>query len=321
MKLARKITRQTARKIASIAAAACSLLAAHSSFALTINASWDASFTDPTAKQTILNTIGIYESTFSDPFTVNIMFANMNSGLGQSSTWFYSRTYTSFYNHLSTDATSANDTTALSHLSSGSSDPLLGSTVYLSHANANALGYNFGPTPNGLDGTISLNMSLINTTRTSIDPSRYDLQAVASHEIDEVLGISSGLGSNLHPRPVDLFRYDASGNRTFTTSGDNAYFSIDGGRTLLIQYNNDGNGDYGDWHSSGTPFVQNAYGTPGATPNLARPEITALDVTGYDVKAPVPEPETYAMMLLGMSMLGGLQRRRAHTGKPGRTTA
>ena len=108
-----------------------------------------------------------------------------------------------------------------------------------------------------------------------------------------------------------MFRYTLAGARTFTTAGDDAYFSIDGGATRLVRFNQNPGGDYGDWFSFGgphTPRVQDAQGTPGATPDLGV-EITALDVVGFTLAA-VPEPETYAMMLAGLAALGWLARRR-----------
>jgi hypothetical protein len=101
--------------------------------------------------------------------------------------------------------------------------------------------------------------------------------------MDEVLGLGSALPSLTDPFPEDLFRYDSSGNRNFTTSGDDAYFSLDG-TNLLARFNQDSSGDYGDWWSIGshTPQVQDAFATPGATPNLGV-ELTALDVVGYDL--------------------------------------
>jgi len=35
-----------------------------------------------------------------------------------------------------------------------------------------------------------------------------------------------------------------------------------------------------------------------------------MDVLGYNLAAAVPEPETYAMMLAGLGILGAVSRRR-----------
>jgi hypothetical protein len=220
----------------------------------------------------------------------------MNSGLGSSLTYGATLPYLDYLSALAGDATTANDATALANLPVQANNPVNGSSqIIASTANLRALGFNAQPPTGQPDGTVSLNTSIMNLSRTSIDPSKYDLMAVASHEIDEVLGIGSALNglTNGAPTPtgavfpMDLFRYDQSGNRSFT-SGLNAqaYFSLNGA-TLLVRYNQTGGADFGDWYSTGQPArVQNAFGTPGATPNLGV-ELTALDVIGYDL---VPEP-------------------------------
>jgi hypothetical protein len=262
---------------------------------LVIIPQWDVSITsDPKAAgimNTINNAIQIYETKFRDPVTVNIKFQEMGSGLGMSSTFFATIPYQTFYDALVADSKTTNDTVALANVAGGSVNPVDGnSSISLTTANCRALGININPGSGNPDSTISVNMSLINITRKGIDPTKYDLQAVVSHEIDEALGSSSGLGST-HARPADLFRYSGPGTPNYTTSGDSAFFSIDGGNTLLVQYNQNNGGDYGDWWSfpSGAPIprVQDAFGTPGATPNLGV-ELTVLDVVGYDLAPPAP---------------------------------
>ena len=153
----------------------------------------------------------------------------------------------------------------------------------------------------------------MNLDRNSINPAFYDLKAVVQHEIDEVLGMGSGLNLPTNfprlSRPQDLFRYSGNGVRSFVTGtlASDPYFSIDGGATSLANFHQAADGaDYGDW-GSGTSRVQNAFGTPGATPNLGV-ELTNLDVIGYDLISnnnPVPEPSTLAMFFVGASALIG----------------
>jgi PKD domain len=81
----------------------------------------------------------------------------------------------------------------------------------------------------------------------------------------------------------DLFRYDHSGARSFNTSlSTQAFYSIDGGHTDLAEFNQSQNGDFSDWFSTAahTPRVQDAFASPGATPNLGV-ELTRLNVLGY----------------------------------------
>src|SRR5260370_37070292 len=64
---------------------------------LVINPTFDSSITsDPNAatiEATINSAIGTYESTFSDPITVNITFKEVRSGLGASSPFFANGPY------------------------------------------------------------------------------------------------------------------------------------------------------------------------------------------------------------------------------------
>ena len=138
----------------------------------------------------------------------------------------------------------------------------------LSTANARALGIFTGNSTVG--GSISLNMSATNITRGgTFSASKYDLFAVVSHEMDEVLGLGSALvngntGSPTPPTgavtPEDLFRYTPAGARSFDyNSSTQAYFSIDG-TTDIAQFNQNStsanNADFGDWATS--------FHTPGA---------------------------------------------------------
>jgi hypothetical protein len=43
------------------------------------------------------------------------------------------------------------------------------------------------------------------------------------------------------------------------------------------------------------------------------PSIDAFEVANFTVTAPVPEPETYALMLAGLAAVGFISRRRRHT--------
>lgn len=140
----------------------------------------------------------------------------------------------------------------------------------------------------------------MNLTRPPLDPSKYDLISVAEHEMDEVLGFVSTLNQN-YPNgpigPMDLFRYTTNLVRTWTTSGDNAYFSVDG-TNLLARFNQNSGADYHDWWSASSlwappgvtpyPQVQDAYAYPDTAPNIGSNELAALDVIGYTIAVPPP---------------------------------
>jgi hypothetical protein len=254
---------------------------------LIITPVFDSTITsDPNAatiEHTINQAILAYETRFADPINVTITFQEMGTGLGMSSTYGSAIAYSSYYNALTADSKTSNDAVALAHTPGGPNNPVDGtSLIRVTTANQRALGFNTSPPPGQSDSTVSLNVSLMNLNRQTIDPSKYDLMSVVSHEIDEALGTASGL-SQANIEPVDLFRYNLGGARTYTTSGDDAYFSMNGGTTDLARYNQDPTGDYGDWWSTGshTPQVQDAFATPAVTPNLGV-ELTVLDVIGYD---------------------------------------
>jgi hypothetical protein len=245
-----------------------------------------------TIEATINSAIAVYQTNFSDPVTVNIKF-QAGGGLGQSLFYIETVSYSSYRAALVSHATTADDTTAIAFLPNAATNPVNGNAnVNITLALARALGYGSSdPPPGQPDGTISLNLSLMNFSSISPDPSKFSLFAVASHEIDEVLGLGSALNglTNGAPPPSgaisaeDLFRYDISGVRSFTTASNAAaYFSLNG-TTQLARFNQHQGGDYQDWYSfnvSHTPQVQDAYATPGAFPVLGV-ELTVLDVLGY----------------------------------------
>jgi hypothetical protein len=263
---------------------------------LVINPTFDSTITsDPNAvgiEASINAAINFYETYFTDPIAVSITFQEMTSGLGQSTSAYFNIPYTIFYNHLASDATGM-DSTALAHLPGGPSNPVNGSNdINVKTADLRAVGINGlnSGLPGGADGIIGLNTHItdIGSPGTS---GQYSLFATAEHEIDEVLGLGSGLPltlANGDPLPEDLFRYNSSGLRSYTTTSSAlAYLSIDG-TNLLAQFDNQGDGgDYGDWQSNPLPGgvppkVQDAFATAGAHATLGplSPEVIALDAIG-----------------------------------------
>jgi hypothetical protein len=162
----------------------------------------------------------------------------------------------------------------------------------------------------------------------------YDFEGFATHEIEEVLGRTSGLES-ANPAwatPFDLYRYTASGVGSFSYSTP-AYFSVDGGHTNLGDFNATGTGDRGDWLSlSGATDLQGAFLSTGKAYALSANDLTALDALGWGVwtapagslstgpstrslvgaaQAAVPEPTSWAMLMVGLGLVGAQLRRRS----------
>jgi hypothetical protein len=145
------------------------------------------------------------------------------------------------------------------------------------------------------------------------DPNKYDLMDTTAHEIDEVLAMGSAMDgqtngntANSVIKPLDLFRYSANGVRSYDTLlATTSYFSIDGGATNLVGFNQfspnvpPGNTpDFGDWFSNNgngnavNAHVQDSNAQPGQFDTLSV-ELRRLDVLGYTrvtTAAPVVTP-------------------------------
>ena len=290
--------------------------------ALSIVPTFDSSITsDPNAsaiETAIGNAIGEMDSYIANPITDDITFSEMSTGLGESSTYYSSVSYTSYLSDLqNTQTRSAADNIAVASLPAGPNNPVDGTanvslTVPLLRA--------FGQAGPGFASTISLNTSITNFSRVGLlNPDNYDLETVALHEISETLG-AGGAGSGLGGGTVgslDLFRYSASGVRSYSTAnGTTAYFSINGGVTDLRGFNQIAGADYADWASEATPHVQDAFGTPGTYSDLDSVELAALDIVGYNLTPAgmalenVPEPGSLWFVAGGLAAAGVVRWRR-----------
>jgi hypothetical protein len=286
---------------------------------MVITPAFDTTITSDPNKIAIENTINaaiaIYENDFADPITVNIKFQEMSSGLGMSTTFFSTVSYSQYLTALTADAKTSDDATALAHLPPGPNNPVNGTaSINVKTANLRAVGINVNPPTGQPDGTIGLNTSMTNPGSPG-SSNAFSLLVTTEHEIDEVLGLGSALPNppSGSPFPEDLFRYDASGARSFTTTATaKAFFSLNG-TTDLAQFDNQNDGgDFGDWQSNPLPTgvqpkVQDAFATSGATPALGV-ELRALDVIGYDLIA--PEPGTGVLLAAALIVLGGLNYAR-----------
>jgi hypothetical protein len=280
-----------------------------------INPTFDSGY-NAEQEATVFSAISFLQSQVSDNVTFAINFKTSTNGLGSSSQSLYGASYGNIVAALNADRTSANDYQAMGHVAAGPVDPATGkSLVWFTYAQCFALGFNCGT-----QGTrdISINLSLVDSNRADgIATNKYDMFAVALHEMDEFLGVggpASTVGSGYPYLGIeDLFRYSSAGVRSYTTAGDDAYFSIDGGSTMLARFNQTSGGDYADWWSIGahTPSAQDAFGTPGVISNFNSAERVALDVVGWNLSAAqVPEPSTLMLMLPVLLGLG-LRRRGA----------
>jgi hypothetical protein len=321
-------------------AGAIALAAASQGHAMTVVATFDPSITnDPNAAQieaSINQALGFY-SHFSNPITVSIYFKTDPNlpDLGTSRPTLSRYTY-SDYVDLITAASAANPSntvlaTAVANLPYGNTPATTGLPfVRTTSASGRALG---DPTDVGaygadgifghgsFDGIVTLDGYPGDLSYGHVGPNQYSGITTIFHEVDEILGVG-GAGSSLgRSAPAmgqeDLYRYDwFTGLPSYTTDPNAiSYFSIDGGYHYWQFFNQDPNGDYADWagYSYCDPeFVQDSFGCPGNQAvflNLNAPEVVALQAIGYNLA--VPEPATWAMLLLGFGVIGaGLRRGR-----------
>jgi hypothetical protein len=281
--------------------------------------------------QTASNTIS---SLFSNVVTVNILFKFDSSVHGQTVNSVYSTPYNAYTNLLQANAAAnpANTTlaTAVAHLNSGNVANAIQatSTNFRALGLASALGNLNSAGIAGGGGTYDAIVSIGSLNYSNNGPGLNSQGvSVVEHQIIEVLGGGGGGSTVGQPvtstlGPLDLYRYHSSGptiaNLTSTpsytaSSGEVAGFSVDGGATGIAQFNQAGGGsDYGDFANVAPCQIQDAFDC-GATPAFSKTslEYLMLEAIGYDpVAGAVPEPSTWAMMILGFAGIGFMAYRR-----------
>jgi hypothetical protein len=292
------------------------LAATEATIGLIIHPTFDSSIInhpDSVAIQaTITAAISICESLFSDPITIEIRFRYSTTEpngdplpagrIAQSNFVYYTIAWNTYVDALRADASTGNDNSATASLPGSA----LSTNLLPASAAGRAVGLDTPPamfadgtigSGGPYDGIVTLNSSSPYQFTRPPSGGNYDAQRSFEHEMDEVIGLGSHLnvsGSDL--RPQDLFSWSAAGQRNTSSSGTR-YFSINGGVTNIVNFNQVMDGDFGDWLSEDCPqshpYVQNAFACTGQSSDVAAtsPEGINLDVIGYDlVNTPIPTP-------------------------------
>jgi hypothetical protein len=279
-----------------------------STVGLVIHPTFDSSITNnPNAaaiQATINQAISFHESLFADPITIQIRFRFATTTpdgrplpmgtLAQTDLVLYPIPWSNYINALRADAQSSNDTQANATLPATA----LSANIRPSSAGGRAVGLDTPPAmfANGnvgqggpYDAIVTLNSA--SPFQFSRPPSsgHFDAQRSIEHEVDEAIGLGSRVGDNSNDlRPQDLFSWSSAGIRNISASG-RRYFSINRGLNNIVGFNQDPDGDFGDWLSEQCPqthpYVQNAFGCAGQYSDISAtsPEGINLDVIGYDL--------------------------------------
>src|SRR5882757_2206247 len=278
---------------------------------LIIHPTFDSSITgNPNAaaiEAMIDRAISIYESMFSDSITIQIRFryattapngTPLPAGSVSRSDWvFYAIPWGTYISALRSDAETSNDNLANTSLPASA----LSAYITPSSASGRAVALN---TPPGMfangtvgnggpyDGIVTLNSAKPFQFIRPPSANYFDAQRATEHEMDEIIGLGSHLNiAGTYSgdfRPQDLFNWSSAGHRNITSSGAR-YFSINGGGTNIVSFNQNPSGDFGDWLSTACPqahpYVQNAFGCTGQSSDIGAtsPEGINLDVIGYDL--------------------------------------
>ena len=294
---------------------------------LTVNLTFDSTFTSSfganaaQAEAAVNYAAQQFQTLFSDPVQINITVSGVadTSVFGQSSSsliGYYN--YTQIRTALIADKKGSNDVSAVASLPVNDPTAANGASDFVAtRAEGKALGLIASDSTK--DGSIKFGAGY----SWAFDPAnravsgQYDFIGVVEHEISEVMGrqgITGGNHGNGGPNfdPLDLFRYTAAGVRGASNNGAGVYFSINGGVTNLITYNNAAsNGlDTADWASGQGNDAFNQYSSGSVLNGITAVDLQQMDVIGWDLASNVPEPSSLTLITVGAIACCAFSNRR-----------
>src|SRR6516162_8327429 len=153
---------------------------------------------------------------------------------------------------------------------------------YVSDAEAQALGIiTTTPTVDGFIGFSSQSNIFDYSTSGTVPSNQYDFVGTVAHEISEVLGRIFLSSKSISA--YDFFHYSGPGVHDFAANGG-GYFSINGGKTDLANFNTAHGGDGADWGAGGTSISGgNAFGTLGQFSPVTQTDLTVLQALGFQL--------------------------------------